>query len=68
MLSPNDVRITQRNFNHIFDSLSQNSLQQPVFVKDMAYHVTPFILDSQILSAQHTFLIRDPSLSIPSLY
>ena len=34
----------------------------------MAYHATPFILDNQILSAKHTFLIRNPSLSIPSLY
>ncbi|WP_255418902.1 hypothetical protein [Paraglaciecola sp. MB-3u-78] len=68
MLSSHDVRITQRNFNQVFDSLSQNSLLQPVFVKDMAYHVTPFISDSQILSAQHTFLIRDPKLSIPSLF
>lgn len=68
MLSSNDVQITQSNFNHVFESLSHNSLQQPVFVKDMAYHVTPFILDSQILSAKHTFLIRHPNLSIPSLY
>lgn len=47
--------------------LSDSSLQQAVFVKDMAYHANPFILDNQILSAKHTFLISSPNLSIPSL-
>ena len=34
----------------------------------MAYHDTLTILDNQILSAKHTFLIRHSNLSIPSLY
>jgi hypothetical protein len=38
------------------------------FCERYGYHVTPFILDCQILSAQHTCLIRDPSLFIPLLY
>jgi hypothetical protein len=68
IISPNDFESAQAQFNTFFDSLRHNNQCQPIFVKDMAYHATPFILDRQIKSAKHTFLIRDPSLSIPSLY
>lgn len=56
------------NFQQIFHSLVNQSKTQSVFVKDMAYHAEPFISDSLIRAATHTFLIRDPRLSIPSLY
>ncbi len=68
IISANDFDSAQAQFNTFFDSLSNNNQSKPVFVKDMAYHATPFIFDSQIKSATHTFLIRDPRLSIPSLY
>jgi hypothetical protein len=67
MLSSSDVRITPENFNQVFD-FSPIIVCNSQFCEKYGYHVTPFILDCQILSAQHTFLLRDPSLSIPSLY
>jgi hypothetical protein len=68
LLSADDFLKAQTNFNDTFASLLHSSLGQTVFVKDMAYHATEFISDSHIISAKHTFLIRNPQLSIPSLY
>lgn len=55
-------------FDDTFANLTKQSSARPVFVKDMAYHAAPFISDAQIRAAQHSFLIRDPAYSIPSLY
>lgn len=41
---------------------------QPIFVKEMAYHAEPFVTDDFLGAINNVFLIRDPSLSIPSLY
>lgn len=68
LLSSDSFLKAQKNFNDTFESLSHSSLRQAVFVKDMGYHAAEFISDSQILSAKHAFLIRNPKLSIPSLY
>lgn len=48
--------------------LTRLSSAQPVFVKEMAYHAEPFVSDTFLGSINNTILIRDPSLSIPSLY
>ena len=44
--------------------------EQPVFVKDMAYHcVDDLLLDEELLRvARHVFLIRDPAQAIASYY
>lgn len=68
LLPSDNFNEAQIGFNDKFEHLLHTSLQQPVFVKDMAYHVADFISDDHILSARHTFLIRSPKLSIPSLY
>jgi hypothetical protein len=46
IISVNDFDSAQTQFNTFFDSLSNNNQPQLIFVKDMAYHATPFILDS----------------------
>ena len=66
--SQQDFTIAKQSFDKKFAVLLSNSIHQPLFVKDMGYHATPFISDEQIKAARHAFLIRDPSLSIPSLY
>ncbi|NQY55832.1 MAG: sulfotransferase family protein [Ilumatobacteraceae bacterium] len=42
--------------------------EQPVFVKDMAYHAAPGITDAALTSMRHTFLIRDPRAALASLH
>lgn len=39
-----------------------------VFVKDMAYHVTAFMDDVVAQPLTHTFLVRDPRQTLPSLH
>jgi len=65
LLSANDFsKGTKQILMDTFVSILHSSLGQTVFVKDMAYHANEFISDSHILSAKHTFLIRNPQLSI----
>jgi hypothetical protein len=52
----------------ICETLLCQSRVKPIFVKDMAYHANPFLSDTFIQSVNNTFMIRDPKLSIPSLY
>lgn len=66
--SHRDFAIAKRRFDATFNDMLNDSIQEPVFVKDMGYHASPFIGDKQIMAAHHAFLIRDPRLSIPSLY
>jgi hypothetical protein len=66
--SQQDFTIAKQSFDKKFAVLLSNSIHQPLFVKDMGYHAIPFISDEQIKAARHAFLIRDPGLSIPSLY
>ena len=68
ILSADDKRYANTEFQYCCDSLLEQSNNSPVFVKDMAYHALPFIRDDLIQSTSHVFLTRDPQLSIPSLY
>ncbi|MFT5135122.1 MAG: hypothetical protein ACI9XU_000828 [Arenicella sp.] len=49
-------------------TLLSQSRDKPTFVKDMAYHASPFLTDDFIKSVNNTFLIRDPRFSIPFMY
>ena len=68
LLSSKDSLLVQQEFEKVCDGLLVQSSAEPIFVKDMAYHAYPFITDNFIKSVNNTFLIRDPRLSIPSLY
>jgi hypothetical protein len=68
LLSQEDHAKVTAEVGNKCDELLKRSEDRPVFVKDMAYHAEPFISDEFIQRVKHTFLIRDPSLSIPSLY
>jgi len=68
LLLANDPLTMQQKFEDVCEELLTQSMTEPVFVKDMAYHAYPFITDNFIQSVNNTFLIRDPRLSIPSLY
>ena len=41
--------------------------RQATFVKDMAYHALPALDDELVHGCRHTFLVRDPAWSVPSL-
>jgi hypothetical protein len=68
LISAEKRQLVLADFKQVCDDLLARSLTKPVFVKDMGYHAIPFINDDFIKSVNNTFLIRDPNLSIPSLY
>ncbi len=68
LLSEEDLCAAQMELRETCEELLSLSRDKPVFVKDMAYHANPFLSDSFIEAINNTFLIRDPRLSIPSLY
>lgn len=41
--------------------------RRPVFLKDMATHVLPYLEDDDLRPMTHSFLIRDPRRAVPSL-
>ena len=65
---PQAFETARRDFSEVWRALVAESQSRPVFVKDMAYHVLPFLDQHAVGMAAHTFLTRDPRLSIPSLY
>lgn len=68
LLSQKDCEQVQIDFDKACADFMKQSTAEPVFVKDMAYHALPFVQDEFLRSVTHTFLIRDPKYSIPSLY
>lgn len=68
LLSPDELLTETKAFDKTCEALLAQSQAEPVFVKDMAYHAYPFITERFIQSVNNTFLIRDPRLSIPSLF
>ncbi|HUF83988.1 MAG TPA: sulfotransferase family protein [Acidimicrobiia bacterium] len=51
----------------IVAALDAAASQGPVFVKDMAYHVVGLVDDAFLERFVHSFLIRDPAWTVPSL-
>ncbi len=68
LVSEDDCRWVEQEISRICDSLLKQSRTRKVFVKDMGYHAEPFISDDFIRSVNNVFLIRNPRLTIPSLY
>lgn len=68
LVSDEDFLAAQLELREACASLLSQSLGKPTFVKDMAYHASPFLTNDFIKSVNNTFLIRDPKFSIPSLY
>ncbi len=66
--SDKEFQSASRAFDLGYAKLLSAAQRQYLFVKDMAYHAAPFISDDHIRSAIHTFLVRDPRYSIPSLF
>jgi hypothetical protein len=54
----------------IRDMLLERAESQPVFFKDMAYYMTPYVFDDRTFFARitHCFLIRNPMASILSYH
>lgn len=57
-------------YEEIKDDILKQSQDQPIFLKDQAYHGYEYLIkDLEFLkSLEHTFIIRDPAKSIPSYY
>lgn len=73
-----DERVSQRRvdvtpkpedrFDAVLNELLLAAEQQPLFIKDQAYHVAPRADLTFLGHFENTFLIRDPAQSLPSLY
>ena len=68
LLSGEDHRDVKLEITGICENLLDRSQTRKIFVKDMGYHAEPFISDDFIRSINNVFLIRNPGLSIPSLF
>lgn len=66
--STEDFNQAQREFDKTCRSLLAQNKTKNIFVKEMGYHAYPFISNQLISLVNNTFLIRDPKISIPSLY
>jgi hypothetical protein len=57
--------VWDRDFEHVVGEIS--SVEAPlIFVKEMAYFVTPYVTDGFLEAGTHTFIIRDPILTLAS--
>ena len=57
--------VWNRDFDCVVAEIA--SIEAPmVFVKEMAYFVTPYLTDDFLNSGTHTFIIRDPILTLAS--
>ncbi|MEA5468868.1 hypothetical protein [Spirulina sp. 06S082] len=56
------------SFNSVLEKLKQENEKQPVFIKDMAYHIDPIVSPKFLSHFENTFLIRNPAKSLPSLF
>ena len=54
-------------FEGVRAELLDGAAQRPTFVKDMTYQVLPAVDDELVGGCRHTFLVRDPAWSLPSL-
>lgn len=68
LLSEEDHRAVKLEITSICETLLDRSQTRKIFVKDMGYHGEAFISDEFIRSINNVFLIRNPELSIPSLF
>lgn len=68
LLSSEERLAMQAELRNTCETLLYQSRVKQIFVKEMAYHANPFLRSTFIRSVNNTFLIRDPKLSIPSLY
>ncbi|NEO28976.1 MAG: hypothetical protein F6K36_00650 [Symploca sp. SIO3C6] len=57
-------------FEDIKNQILHSSKQQPVFLKDMAYHCYEYLVKDEFFlqNLVNTFIIRNPAKSIPSYY
>ena len=68
LLSEEDRRDVELEISGICERLLDQGRTRKIFVKDMGYHAEPFISDDFIRSVNNVFLIRNPNLTIPSLF
>ncbi|MDR6633710.1 hypothetical protein J2X72_002510 [Phyllobacterium sp. 1468] len=64
----NSKYIADTDFSCVTELLVHQSTIRQVFIKEMAHHVVGYVGDEIFERGENTFLIRDPRLSIPSLY
>ncbi len=68
VVSKKDFREVEIEISEICERLLDQSQTKKIFVKDMGYHAESFISDDFIRSVNNVFLIRNPRLTIPSLF
>ncbi|MCD9623275.1 hypothetical protein [Rhabdothermincola salaria] len=57
----------EATFSAVRSELLRAARERPTFVKDMAYQALPAVDATLLDGCRHTFLVRDPAWSVPSL-
>lgn len=61
-------RITGLTMQSVYDRILATAQSRPVFSKDMPHYLAPDVDNAFLEPFRHSFLIRDPSKSIPSIF
>ncbi len=67
-LTANSERVKGLSVQSVHDSMLEKALEMPVFSKDMPHFLPPDASDGFLAPFTHSFLIRNPAKSIPSIY
>ncbi|NOD64832.1 MULTISPECIES: sulfotransferase family protein [unclassified Ruegeria] len=67
-LTADSERVPGLTTQKVHDRMLQAARNKPVFSKDMPHFLAPDISDEFLAPMTHSFLIRDPSKSIPSIF
>lgn len=67
-LKPDSPRVPGLTLRAVLDRLSCAAEKRPVFAKDMPHYIAHMADDAFLDRFFHSFLIRDPAKSIPSIY
>ncbi|MEM8813300.1 MAG: sulfotransferase family protein [Pseudomonadota bacterium] len=67
-LKSDSPRIPGLTLQSVLDRMSSVAKEKPVFSKDMPHYITHLVDDAFLDHFTHSFLIRDPAKSIPSIY
>ncbi len=67
-LTPDSERVPGLSRQSVHDRLLAAARHKPVFLKDMPHYLVPDVDDTFLAPFIHSFLIRNPANSIPSIF
>ena len=60
--------VPENNYQAVWEKLQETAKQEPVFIKDMPYYLNHLGNEEFLSHFENTFIIRNPSQMLPSLY